>query len=321
MPAAGWPVVVYGHGTGGDRWTFANSRSPMEVASVLAERGIAGLGISLPFHGDRYQGGNVELLSFNYLNPESGRATFRQAALEQIWLTRLLSHQATQLRGPGGFTATLDPDRVAYLGHSHGAEIGIIAAPFFGPGVKAVALSGGGGGLSVSIVERDAGDFDIQGLLSSALAFAPDEELDLMHPVVGMVQFVAEATDPLNYADAWFHAAQPYATTPAHVLVIHGLQDVHTPPSTVGALAAAAHLPILAPIGQTWDAQEFVDPRGEVLPLGSNIVAFDCSRVTGGVLQYPDQDHFAIFQDPAAAKAYGDFLLSALSGQPRIESR
>ena len=320
-PADGWPVVLYSHGTGGSRASFANSSSDMEVASVLAARGIAGIGISLPFHGDRYLGGNESILSFNYLNPESGRTTFRQAALEQVWLSRVLTEQVATFTGPNGFQATLDPDRVAYMGHSHGAEIGIIAAPYFGERVRGVVLSGAGVGLSVSIVERDAEDFDIQELLSAALGFGPDEDLDVHHPVAGLVQFVADATDPLHYAPLWHHQQPPFDAVPQNVLAIHGLRDVHTPPATVGALAAAAHTPILAPIGETWLAQAFVDPGNQQVPAASNLTAWDGSSVTGGLLQYPEQDHFAIFQDPDAAQAYGDFLASALGGSAAISRR
>lgn len=321
MPEDGWPVVVYSHGTGGSRNTFANSSRALEPASILAERGIVGLGISLPFHGDRYVGGSPEILSFNFLNPESGRTSFRQAALEQLWLTHTLTRGEHLLTGAGGAEIRLDPDRVAYMGHSHGAEIGIIAAPFFGPEVRAVVLSGAGGGLSISIIERDAGDFDIQELLVAALQFAPGEALDTWHPAAGLVQFVADATDPINYAPYW-HAEEPHFDgTPAHVLSIHGLQDVHTPPSTVGALAAAARSPIAAPVGQTWLAQEFVPPGNLELPIEANARAWDGSRVTSAVLQYPEQDHFAIFQDPDAAAAYGDFLEAALADGPRIDRR
>ena len=320
-PAAGWPVVLYSHGTGGSRASFANSSSDMEVASVLAARGIAGIGISLPFHGDRYLGGNESILSFNYLNPESGRTAFRQAALEQIWLSRVLTEQTATLAGPNGFEATLDPDRVAYMGHSHGAEIGVIAAPYFGERVRGVVLSGAGGGLSVSIVEREAEDFDIQGLLTTALGFGPDEALDVHHPVVGLVQFVADATDPLHYAPLWHRQGPSPEAAPQNVLLIHGLLDIHTPPATVGALAAAAHTPILAPIGETWLAQEFVDPGDQQAPAQANLTAWDGSVVTGGVLQYPEQDHFAIFQDPDAARAYGDFIEAALGDGAVIPQR
>ena len=56
MPEDGWPVILYAHGTGGDRTSFADDASDGEPASQFARAGMAGLGISLPFHGDRYAG-------------------------------------------------------------------------------------------------------------------------------------------------------------------------------------------------------------------------------------------------------------------------
>ena len=52
MPEAGWPIVIYGHGTGGDYRSFA-AGSNMSPADQLAREGIAAFGISLPLHGDR----------------------------------------------------------------------------------------------------------------------------------------------------------------------------------------------------------------------------------------------------------------------------
>ena len=41
MPEDGWPVVLYGHGTGGDYTSFINAK----VAVTLARAGIAVLSI------------------------------------------------------------------------------------------------------------------------------------------------------------------------------------------------------------------------------------------------------------------------------------
>lgn len=321
MPEDGWPVVIYSHGTGGDRTSFATDASDGEPASHFARSGMVGLGISLPFHGDRYAGSEVELVSFNYLNPDSGRAAFRQAALEQIWLAELLTAGRSHLVGDDGLDAWLDPDRVAYMGHSHGAEIGIMAVPFFGDRIGGSVLSSGGGGLSIALLERDAGDFDIQGILGSVLQLEEGEVLTATHPAVGLVQMVAAATDPLHYARYWFAEQPRWEATPQNVLVFQGLLDDYTPPPTIGALAAAGRVPILDPIAEVWPAQAFVPPVGGDIPLDGNLRAWDGSRVTAGVLQYPEHGHFAVFDDEGAMDAYREFLEGAVDGAPEITTR
>lgn len=321
MPEGGWPVVIYSHGTTGNRLSFATDASDGEPASQFARSGMAGLGISLPFHGDRYAGSDVELVSFNYLNPDSGRTAFRQAALEQVWLVELLTAGASHLVEVDGVDIWLDPDRVAFMGHSHGAEIGIMAVPFFGDRVGGSVLSSGGGGLSVALLERDAGDFDIQGILSEVLQLGDGEVLTGTHPAVGLVQMIAAATDPLHYARYWFAEQPRWDATPQNVLVFQGLQDRYTPPPTIGALAAAGKVPILDPIAEVWPAQAFVPPVGGAVPLERNVTAWDGSRVTAGVLQYPEHGHFPVFDDEGAMDAYREFLEGAVDGDPEIEAR
>ncbi len=322
MPADGWPVVIYSHGTGGDRATFANEPEGTEVASMFAKEGIAGFGISLPFHGDRYAGSEVELVSFNYLNPESGRSAFRQAALEQVWLAEVLTALPHHFTAEDGLVADTDPNRVAYMGHSHGAEIGIMAVPFFHDRVRASVLSSGGGGLSIALLSRDAGDFDIQGILEEVLQLEDGEELTATHPAVGLVQMIAEITDPLHYARYWFAERPRWSATPQNVLVFQGLQDIYTPPPSIGALAAAGHVPFLGPIAETWPAQAFVPTARVDLPAAGTAEAWDGSRVTSGLLQYPDLGHFAVFEDSGAMKAYQQFLATALeSGRPEVVTR
>ena len=226
MPPDGWPVTIYGHGTGGNSRSFANSNKPLEPANVLAEAGIAGFGISLPLHGERATNIDPALASFNYLNPDSARAVFRQGALDQLYLAELLTARTHSFELPDGSITKLDSTKVAYMGHSHGGLIGAIAAPFFNNRVRAVFLSGAGGGLSTTIVTRDAGDFDIQGLLVSSLDFSSDDELNESHPVVGMVQTLAEVTDPINYAPYWSQREPFWNGAPMSVLMTEGLLDL-----------------------------------------------------------------------------------------------
>jgi pimeloyl-ACP methyl ester carboxylesterase len=329
MPEGGWPVVIYGHGTGGSYQSLIATDSELEVAAALGRAGLAGLSISLPFHGDRNRGEDETISSFNYLNPTSGRCTFRQAAAEQLWLAELLSQQETAFfaeatdGGPGALYARVDPARIGYLGHSHGGEIGAIAAPFFGDRVQAVVLSGTGGGLSLSIVHRKNEDFDIQGILEGVLAFDDTELLSEHHPVVGLVQTLTEVTDPINYAPYWHRWTPSWeGAVPMDVMEFEGLQDEYTPPIATEALAGAAGNPVLEPVAQTSLSQELNPEMRQPSPAIANVRSWSGARVTGGLVQYPQYGHFAMEEDLGAADMYAEFLRSALAGEiPIIEER
>ena len=241
--ARGWlvPVAIYSHGTGGNYASYANGTSDLEPAKVLAQAGFMGIGISQPIHDDRGTGADPEIYSFNFLNPTSARAMFRQGALDQIYLAKVMSsHRHTF--DIGETEIFTNPNSVVYVGHSHGGEVGAIALPFIGKYVQSVVLSGAGGGLSVTLMEREqeAGGLDIQELLRNAVNLADNEELDAFHPAVGLVQMLAEVVDPINYARYWYNDDVYWNNTPANILMTEGMSDAYTPPESIEILAATA---------------------------------------------------------------------------------
>ncbi|MFT5680048.1 MAG: pimeloyl-ACP methyl ester carboxylesterase [Myxococcota bacterium] len=309
-PADGWPTVIYSHGTGGDHTTFA-SGSTNVPATILAEVGIAVIGISQPLHGDRGSGVNPALYSFNYINPEAGRTMFRQGALDQVFMAELMTNRQAVFSFEGQ-EIRLDPDRVAYLGHSHGGEVGAKAVPFFGDRIKAAVLSGTGGGLGITLIERNADDFDIQSLITDTLEFDSDEVLDTFHPTVMLIQMDAESTDPINYAPYWHQRQLTADASPVSVLQTEGLLDENTPPHSTEVLAGAAGTPMLAPTAQTATVQELTGLIDEPTPAISNVTAWDGSAVSVGLAQFPDEGHFAIFREYEAVQLYQTFLSSSL---------
>lgn len=309
-PADGWPVVVYSHGTGGSHASFVGA-SP-RPAGLMAREGVAMFGISQPLHADRGDDFNAELYSFNFLNPASGRTTFQQGGLDQVFLSRLLSESdLTFATDQTDENVRLDGTRMAYLGHSQGGQVGALAAPFWGTIYKGAVFSGTGGGLSITLMERDSGDFDIQGLISISLDVDPDE-LDTFHPILTLVQHDAEVTDPLNYARYWMMRQPPWTAAPLPVLQTEGLEDVYTPPWSTEALAGAAGLPVLDPSQQLSPIQLVTGLYDEPLPTDGNQLGWDGTATTAGLAQFPEQGHFAIFDESDAWDLYQAFLTSAL---------
>ncbi|MEL6343502.1 MAG: hypothetical protein AAFV53_10235 [Myxococcota bacterium] len=310
-PDDGWPLVIYSHGTGGNQNTFVGS--PDSPASVLGRSGVAVFGISQPLHGDRSDVTNVELYSFNYLNPPAGRTMFRQGALDQVYLSRIFTERAITFTADDGETIPLNPDQVGYLGHSHGGQVGAIAAAFFGDRIGATVFNGTGGGLAITIIERKAEGLDIEAIIKGAVQLDDDEELDETHPVTALVQMNAEATDPLNYAPYWFQRRAPYwDNPPINIIQTEGLNDPYTPPRTTEAIAGAAGLPILTPVESPSLIHDLIDVGITKPPAAGNAVGWDGTPVTVGLAQYPDIGHFAIFDLYEAMTLYRDFLITGL---------
>jgi pimeloyl-ACP methyl ester carboxylesterase len=316
-PEDGWPLVVYSHGTGGSHRSFlGNAPDP---AGLLAKEDMAVFGISQPLHADRGRDFNAELYSFNFLNPTSGRTTFQQGGLDQVFLSRLLTESdLTFSSDRDSAPIRLDSSRMGYLGHSHGGQVGALATPFFGDRYQGVVLSGTGGGLSITLMERDAGDFDIEGMLSIALD-VDSRDLNTFHPIITLVQHDAEVTDPLNYARYWYDRQPSWDTTPISVLQTEGLEDVYTPPWSTEALAGAAGTPVLTPVQQLSPIQDVTGLYDEPMPAEGNRTAWNGEMVTAGLAQYDKHGHFVIFNESDAWALYQNFLATALySGEPEL---
>jgi predicted esterase len=318
-PEDGWPVAVYSHGTGGDQSTFANSSDPFEPSSQLTRAGFMGIGISQPLHGDRGGDFNSELFSFNYLNPIAGRTMFRQGALDQVYLIDLLAKQSHAFTTLEGESFESDPSRIVYVGHSHGGEVGAMALPFIGDHLSSAVISGAGGGLSLSLMYREADDFDIEYLITTLLEFDEGEEMNRFHPALSLIQMTAEATDPLNYAPFWFKQEPWWDSSPTSVLQTEGLQDIYTPPIAIETLAAAAGSPIIGNVHAQITAMELYGNHGASEGVG-NLQAYDGEDYTAGLVQFPEQGHFAIFDSLRAAELYREFLRSSIEDDlPYIE--
>lgn len=317
-PAGGWPVVLYAHGTGGD-WSSCCSYSGRDgQAARAAEAGLAMLGFSQPLHGDRKTSDtNEEIHTFNYFNPASATANFRQGALDIVYLSHVLSGRSHAF-DLGGDVHPTDPDLTLFMGHSQGGITGAIALPFIGDDIRGAVLSGAGGGLSLSMVYRKQGGLDIEELITGVLDFDSDEELDPLHPVAGLLQTLAERTDSANYAPYWFDRRTWFTGSPTPVLMFEGMLDVHTPPITSEALAAAAGVPIMEPSVSVNDANRVLGIGTVVAPANFNVETRSDGWTTAGLAQYEDQDHFAINDLAAAQRLYRDFLASVVAGDPRI---
>ena len=320
--SAAWPLLVYLHGTGGDWRTFCNSTSPFEVGFWGVTDGFIGLGIDLPLHGPRGTSNTIiDLHSFNVLQPESALHIHRQGALDLVALVESLRAAPPTFRLPDGATVPVDPDRIVFVGHSQGGLAGALAQPWLGDRVRASVLSGAGGLLAITAIERD-GDYDFPTLIQSGLAFAEGEALTELHPILALVQHLVEPTDPINYARGWFAedvGALAPGVRPAPVLLTSGLQDGATPSRTAEALAAAAGIPFAGPRHSAAPGHVLRGMDSTALPLSEHVVDFTGAPGTFGFAQYVEGDHFALFSLPETRDLVRTFLRTAIDGAPVLD--
>jgi hypothetical protein len=309
MPAAGWPIVMYSHGTGGNYKSFLGA-----TAKRFAEQGIAMIGIDQPLHGARYHGPdiNTEFYSFNFTNPWGARSLFRQAGLDFVVLTRLVQDLTFSSSGK---MVRFDSDKVGYFGHSQG---GLTGALFLAVAedLRASVLSGAGGGLSYTILLRkqlDSGtSFDIKAALEGILMLEYEDEMTLFHPVLTLVQTLVEATDPINYSP--YYLSPRFVERPVNVIITSGVEDPYTPAVTTDNLAIAGSIPPVAPQVHDHPGFDLRDLEPLKPPVKANLQAADGLLSTAVLTQFADQGHFVAFDDANCIAYYMTFFASAFGG-------
>jgi hypothetical protein len=311
-PAEGWPVILYGHGTGG------NYRSHIDVgvAKQLSKFAVwnkdteaydrtvsaAVLGWDQVMHGPRIGPAPLDpdSLVFNFRNPRAALGNFSQAAAETMVLARLLAEWNTEAPDITGAKDTLDPASVLFFGHSQGGISGPMAIPFV-DAVEEMVISGTGGGLIESLLRKTA-PVDVKDGVIVALQ---DETAGRTHPVLSLIQHYYDAVDPINYGEKLF-----YAPVDGHkVATFHplGLTDFHTPPKTMKALSQAMRAMLTKAPSLSADEYEPFDGVQQV----------DLPYTVTGVLtvEYglpPEDGHFVVFQNEDAIRHYTNFIGTAI---------
>jgi hypothetical protein len=293
MPAGGWPIVLYHHGTGGDAYSFIEDGT----AYHLAAAGVAAIGIDAPVHGTRKpDGADPQLLFFNINNVLALRDNIRQGAVDLLALERFVtSFVLTAAQSPTGNAIRFDGDGIFAMGHSQGGLTVPLMLPF-ADHVRAAMLSGAGASITASILYKKE-PLDIPGLARGILALEADEPLDELHPVLALVQAFSDVSDSSNYAP---YAFRWQGGRGLDVWATQGLEDTFAPPAVTNALVTAYGLQPMSPLAQPVAGLELrgIEPvRG---PVYANIECTDGMKYTGVYSQYPGDDHFLIMTDPDA---------------------
>lgn len=320
-PDAGWPLLIFGHGTGGS----FRSHVREEVAGALAQGApaIAVLGIDQVQHGPRrgQSDEDPETLFFNFGNPDAARGNPLQGAVDQLSLTRFARSLSVSAEDTGGRAISIDPARVSLFGHSQGATHHSLALPM--SDLTGAVLSGNGGSLKHALLYKK-NPVNIAGAIPLILQdVAPDGSLRMgdKNPVLGLLQHYIDAADPLNFAPLLLQRPE-MGRSVKHVFETFGLDDSYSPPQTMAAFIYATQNMDLAP-----------HPPG-VAPRGANLLTLSPSAgavslnvegtsatVTGVTRQYDIEGdgHFVVFEDSSANEDALGFSRALLSeGAPTV---
>jgi hypothetical protein len=301
VPATGFPICIYQHGTTGDWMTFFQDGT----ADRLTAEGIAVISTDQVLHGPRGAGADPSIAFFNFNNPVAGRDNPLQGAAD-AWSQQRLA-LGMSLTDGGGRTIRFDPERVYFFGHSQGGLTGpgYVA---FEPALKGAVLSGTGGTFYLSLLDKKK-PLDFYSLISTLIR---DEPVDEDNPTIHMAQMAVERNDPVNYAPFMVRQLQrgPDGTmlAPRNIFHLEGFTDNYTPNRVIQAFAVA----LGADAVELPDAElhEGLALRGKMIlttPITNN-----AGSVTNVLAQYRapgnNDGHFVAFDVAAARKQSAKFL-------------
>ncbi|MCA9523273.1 MAG: hypothetical protein KC609_19995 [Myxococcales bacterium] len=328
------PLVIYGHGTGGDRSTFVNNGTATELASL----GIAVLSIDAVAHGERIDPENMQadlksllkqlgqfdymsglltggMFFYNFASAYAGDGNVQQSALDYIWLASLFTRSELSAPTDTPVTVVFDPAKTYYMGHSQGATTGPLTV--LSPDIKANFFSAGGGHLIMTALTK--GDAELLTIKEVVAYGVCDPQLDEHHPMLTMLQAVGEPSDPLNYAP--YFAKWPHDAGFRHIYLTEGTKDTAVTPPANEALSTAAGLQLVGTELKSVIGQQLLGITPSQVALKGNLQQ---GTITAGFRQFTcggncGEDHFVAFYVPEAMSSWHDFFASLLSdGIPTI---
>lgn len=320
MPASGWPVVVYAHGTGGSFRSHINEGVSRLLAK--ADAPMAVLGIDQVQHGPRRLASTKgpDVLFYNFANPAAALGNPLQGAADQAALGALASSFSLDASAsPTGNEVKFDPEAVLFWGHSQGATEGGLVAPY-ASAFRAFVFSGQGASLADALVSKTKPQ-NIAAALPYALqdtdgGFPPKLFGDSFNPALGLLQAYIDPADPATHARRLTYAVKDGAT-PRHVFQVYGQEDSYSPRITQQFFALALGAQLVAPDPTVTAPDDIFGLPSVAPPLTGNISVGEKS-FTAAVRQYkPDgyDGHFAAFKNATASADVVRFLTQAAQGK------
>jgi len=316
MPAGGWPLVIYAHGTGG---SFRSGVTDLgaRLASVPDSGGamvhMAVLGIDQVEHGPR-RGASTQSpnnLFYNFANPAAARGNPLQGAADQLSLLRFARGlDLPKEQSPSGNAIKFGS--IVFWGHSQGATEVSTSIPY-ATSVAGVLLSGQG----ASLIDSLLGKKSPVNVAAAVPIVLQDAAVGRFHPVLSLLQNDLDVADPQNHALA-MAAAPPQGLASRHVFQVFGQGDTFAPPATELAYVFAAQLAVAQPPASVkTPTKDLTDLGPRPVPLAGNLNVGGAA-ITAVVREYAPGNfdgHFVAFQDGDARKDVDHFLADVHAGK------
>lgn len=329
MPAEGWPLVVFGHGTGGSFRSGARSIAA-DLTSVATPDGMvnfAVLGFDQVQHGPR-RGESDESpdnLFFNFLNPDAAQGNPLQGGADLISIARFAATLDLSSARTSADPIKIDPQRLVYFGHSQGAMHGSLALPLADE-YRAAVFSGNGASLMHALLTKTE-PVNIAQVVP--LVINDGIEVDLVnqtlggslpggdhHPVLTLVQRYIDPADPLAFARQVASDEPMDGFTPKHIFQTFGVGDSFSPPLTMSMYTKTADFSVVRAHGSA-DPRYNLGTESQAFPLTESFGYLD-GEYTAAVRQYGPPEgrdgHFVVFDVDEARHDALRFLAMAASG-------
>jgi len=309
IPAEGFPLMLFAHGTGGSFTNAVRNGLAADVADDTAAA--ATLAIDLPQHGARRNGSTQgsDRLFYNFLNPAAARDNVLQGSADLFTLVRWAATFTQDASATGG-EVHFNADRIAVFAHSQGATHASLMFPYE-PQLTTVLLSGNGGHLTTSLLTKE-NPINIKAAVPFAMLDSTSEGKlagGEFHPMLALFQTYFDRVDPVNFGRVVHTAPSSLAPEGRHLFMTYGLGDTYSTEPTMEAYARSASLPLVLP------SLADVGLAERAAPLSGNVM-FDTVSRTVGLRQYDpsgSMDGHFVSTDTGRADVLA-FLRAALSG-------
>lgn len=325
MPANGYPVTLYAHGTGGDYRSFISDGTARALAKVcVASHGIdqifQGNRLGHPAANDPNPSGTTDLTFFNLNNLIAARTNGRQAAIDVVQQARLFTASHTSVPAATSRTTTeikLDDSKLTFFGHSQGGLNG----PLFLAADNAArggVLSGSGSMITVALLEKTKPTPSVAQAVKTILQLIHPEdagELNLFHPVTNLAQTIVDATDPIHYVGYMIQHPRPMFA-PKSIYQTEGISpdgtgDSYAPPHGIELGAVATGLPRMLPGVRAITEAAFGGLGDVMIPAGGLQGNLANGMASGVLAQWVPptgtDGHFVVFNVPAARTQAAQF--------------
>ncbi|MBI4614751.1 MAG: hypothetical protein HY720_14160 [Planctomycetes bacterium] len=347
MPARGFPLYFYIHGTGGastqvlDRGVTTTLGVPPPPgtgpAMLAAGKGWASSSTGLPLAPER-----LGLLSadgyipYNFFNPVAMRDNFFQMILELAQFRKMVLALAIEPSLCPGTDASasadgkirFDPAHVVVSGQSLGSYLAGMLAATLGGFEGAVLTGAGGSWVEFAFGPKDP--VDLQLLLENLLVPNERVPLDRWHPIVMAFDLAVGPSDNTHFVP--YLLRNPRVGPPPHLLVVEGYDDHQVPTGLQRALVLASG----ADMAGADPGPSAADQIAPVLPWGAQaVLPFPVrgNRLSPGVGPrtavmvrhaadpVTNEGHFVVYQIESARNQVAGFLGTLLrDGIPTVGS-